>query len=245
MAMHQEVEETAERVVPMAGDIALLVPVEEHWRVLDLTDPGRAVVVAPWVHHTVHVEGMAPNREGARVAWLSRLREDVDGLDVVLSGTRLPFRRGAFDLVMVAQSSPWSLSEARDRLRAGGWLIWIVHGPAWPRVALRSARSVPEVARSVRDWVAARVALEEGWQRELNANRLVFRRAYVHFKEYTWGFLPFDAPAVHRYYLDAVQEEGTGLARYRAKVARMLGRLGWYRYFASTYVVVARAGVPA
>ncbi len=230
---------------PLPGDVALLVPVERQWRVLDLTRGAgeRATVIAPWVRHAVYVLpdiGARPGRvERAGVAGAG----GSSVLDAVVAGGALPFRRGAFDLVLLEQSSPWSLQDGRALLRVGGWLILIVDGLPRPSLRWRGLRTSGGAVRSLREWIEARLSLEADWRRTLAAHHLTYRRAYVHFQEYAWGYLPFDAPAVQRYYLDAIQEEGTGVARGRARVARLLGRVGLYRYLASTYVVVARAGV--
>ncbi len=231
------------RLEPMAGDVALLVPVENWWRVLDLGDDAGSRVhgIAPWTRETVWVQRAtrSEHQEGTGAA-----RTGTAGrISVVEADHPLPFRRGSFDLVVMQSSAPWTLGEIRPLVRSGGWVVWIVD----------DLPSIRPSGRDLADWLHniwslpsrafPRNGLPSRWQETLARHHLTFRRAYVHVKDYVWGYLPFDAPHIQRHYLDTLLEEGTGLARTRARAARCLARAGLYRYLASTFVVVARAGV--
>jgi SAM-dependent methyltransferase len=224
----------------LAGDIDLLVPIEPAWRALDLSSGfgARAAVLA---HRCREVIAVAA--DPARLAVLeARAAEHPPGrLVPLMARDRLPLEPASFDLVVLEGESPWDLAQARALLRPGGWLVWLVEGVPQPALARGDLPTLGSTALKVARWATGRLRAPARWRERLEVAKLELGRIYIHPREYSWGYLPFDAPHVQRYYLESIQEEAQGEARGRARMARLTGRVGLYPYLVSAYVLVARA----
>ena len=222
----------------LSGDIDLLVPVEPTWRVLDVSGAyaARAAVLA---HRCAQVVAVAPDPAQLEVM-TSRAQAFPRGRQVPLQGgDRLPFEVAEFDLLVYAEKGGPSLEQLLTFLKPGGWLVWIVEGAAPPTQLPEGWWEALETARKAALWVQERMSAPTLWRQRLNRLGFDETRIYVHVREYAWGYLPFDAYWLQRYYLESMQEEGADAGRGKAALARWLGKGGVYPFLTSAHVLVA------
>lgn len=236
LTAHSAVPPEAE---PLAGDIDLLVPVEPDWRVLDLSDGygARAEVLARRCTQVI-----AATREPTAIPILTaRAHEVPQGRMVpILVDRGLPFDPQSFDLLVHQGDEPYPLEQLLPLLKPGGWILWLHEGESTPGVDLQGLDGLLSSARAGAAWLQKRLAAPTHWRRRLNLKGLEDIQIYIQVREYAWGYLPFEAYWLQRYYLESLQEEAVGGGRGRAKVARLLGKGGVYPFLASAHVVVAR-----
>lgn len=223
----------------LAGDIDLLVPVQADWRVLDLSDGygARAEVLARRCQQV-----LAATTDPLALPILAARAHDVaQGRMVpILLEKELPFDPKSFDLIVFQGETPFPLEQLLPLLKQDGWLIWLHEGEQTPGLDLSGLEGVWSTARASAAWVQKRLAAPTQWRKRLTLRGLEDVQIFIQVREYAWGYLPFDAYWLQRYYLEALQEEGVGGGRGRAKVARLLGKGGVYPFLASAHVAVAR-----
>jgi hypothetical protein len=221
---------------PLAGDLDLLVPVENHWSVLDLSlgAGSRAEVFLPRVA-SAQVLARAGEEAYARARAAVLAEEGLHlGVLSVLDAV------SPHALVIFERAAGGSLEAAAELVAPGGWLIWLEAGERPVLENLKSPQALPENLKKLARWSATRLSAQREWKSTLARRGLVFSRAYLYAQEYAWGFLPLDVPETWKYYLEHLQEEGQGAARGRARLARALAEVGAYPYLVSNYVVVAQ-----
>lgn len=222
----------------LSGDIDLLVPMEPSWRVLDVSGAygARSAVLA---HRCAQVVTVAESASHLEVM-ASRAQAFPRGRIVpLLASATLPFEPAEFDLLVYADRGGASLEQLLPFLKPGGWLVWIVEGASPPTQRPEGWLEALETARKAAAWVQERLSAPTMWRQRLNRLGFDDTRVYVHVREYAWGYLPFDAYWLQRYYLESMQEEGSDAGKGKAALARWLGKGGIYPFLTSAHVIVA------
>lgn len=224
----------------LAGDIDLLIPIEPDWRVLDVSGGygARAEVLA---HRSAQV--VAATHDPTHMPVLAARAHSVGQGKMVplLLDHVLPFDPRSFNVLVYEEDSHHKLEQYLPFLKPGGWLVWLIGAVPPPSPDVGGLQGILETAKATADWLQARMAAPTSWRQRLNRLGFEDTRTYIHMREYAWGYLPFDAYWLQRYYLESLQEEAVGGGRGKAKIARLLGKGGVYPFLASAHVVVSRA----
>lgn len=251
---------------PPGEDLDLLVPLEPGWQLLDLTgdlgERAEALVrrgagatvsvpdaaLVPAVEARGRAAGFTPEQWRVVVCDPTKsLEPSLGRFPLVLAAGQSyispPSVRGMeapFGKPIGASSSRPGLSALRSLIRPGGYLVWRIEGASLPQPALNSLPGLLNTARAAAEWARAKAEGPNLWRVQLTRSGFEETQLYVQVREYTWGFLPFDAYWLQRYYLETLQEEGQGTHRGKAQLARLLGQGGAYPFLASAHILTAR-----